>query len=293
VRVKKTMIASPAYEKKPSVQDAVGRAGYASPAPAQSASRRSRCLVLVKSLILLLHFSFFIGCSQPVRADYTPFESCDSLVTAAIEKASLPTCYRFLPLLLTDCDSAFVGRYASGAWALSVPAAHRYGLIVNDSIDERRSMAKSTWAAARYLRDLRLHFNGNDSLVLRQYVRTMPVLRVATDSLLPALERVGEEYLQGHRRSGFLAPLDVVREDALRRDSLLKLEREKRAAELAARKPAVGKSSSGYILYKVKRGDYLGRIAQRHHVTVGQLKKWNSLRSDFIREGQKLKIYKK
>jgi membrane-bound lytic murein transglycosylase D len=56
----------------------------------------------------------------------------------------------------------------------------------------------------------------------------------------------------------------------------------------------VGKASgaSSYTIYRVKKGDVLGRIAQRHHVTVSQLKKWNNLRGDFIREGQKLKIYK-
>ena len=242
----------------------------------------------------ILHFSFFMSCSQPVRADYTPFEACDSLVTAAVSEVSLPDCYRYIPLLLTDCDSLFVGQYASGAWALSVPAAHRYGLAINDSIDERRCMEKSTLAATHYLSDLRLHFEGNDTLVLQQYVRTMPVLRVTADSVLQALERIGEEYSHGHRRSGFLAPLDRVHEDALRRDSLLKLERERRVAELAARKPTVGKASSGsYIIYKVRKGDYLGRIAQRHHVTVAQLKRWNNLRGDFIREGQKLKIQKK
>jgi len=242
----------------------------------------------------ILHFLFFISCSQPARADYTPFEVCDSLVTSAVREIGLPDCYRFLPLLLTDCDSLFVGRYASGAWALSVPMAHRYGLAVNDSIDERRCLLKATVAATRYLGDLRRHFDGNDTLVLCQYARTMPVLRVSVDSLLPALERIGEEYGRGHRRSGFLVPLEGVREDALRRDSLQKLERERRAAELAARKPVQGTVSPGnFIIYKVKKGDYLGRIAQRHHVTVSQLKKWNNLRSDFIREGQKLKILKK
>ena len=254
----------------------------------------SRFFTFLRAAGSLPFFTFFLSCSQPARADYTPFESCDSLVTEAVRTSGLPECYRFLPLLLTDCDSLFVGRYASGAWALSVPAAHRYGLMVNDSIDERHIIRKSTLAATHYLRDLRRHFNGNDTLALCQYVRTLPVLRVSADSLLPALERIGEEYGRGHRRSGFLAPLDGVREDAVRRDSLQKLERERRAAELAARKPVVGKTSTGgFITYKVKKGDYLGRIAQRHHVTVSQLKKWNNLRSDFIREGQKLKIMKK
>lgn len=46
------------------------------------------------------------------------------------------------------------------------------------------------------------------------------------------------------------------------------------------------------IVYKVKSGDYLGRIAARHHVTVNQIKKWNHLRSNNLRVGQKLIIYR-
>ena len=46
------------------------------------------------------------------------------------------------------------------------------------------------------------------------------------------------------------------------------------------------------IAYKVKSGDYLGKIAQRNHCTVAQLKKWNHLRSDKLRVGQILYIYR-
>lgn len=51
--------------------------------------------------------------------------------------------------------------------------------------------------------------------------------------------------------------------------------------------------SSEAIRYKVKSGDSLGRIASRNHVTVSQLKKWNHLKSDKIRIGQILTIYRK
>ena len=47
------------------------------------------------------------------------------------------------------------------------------------------------------------------------------------------------------------------------------------------------------ITYRVKSGDYLGRIASRYHVTVTQLKKWNHLRSNNLRIGQVLVIYGK
>lgn len=47
------------------------------------------------------------------------------------------------------------------------------------------------------------------------------------------------------------------------------------------------------VVYRVKSGDYLGRIASRHHVTVAQLKKWNNLRNNNLRIGQVLVIYGK
>ncbi|MGM9743417.1 MAG: LysM peptidoglycan-binding domain-containing protein [Candidatus Cryptobacteroides sp.] len=45
------------------------------------------------------------------------------------------------------------------------------------------------------------------------------------------------------------------------------------------------------ITYKVKSGDYLGKIASKYHVTVTQLKNWNHLKSNNLRIGQILYIY--
>lgn len=57
-------------------------------------------------------------------------------------------------------------------------------------------------------------------------------------------------------------------------------------------KKAEKSSSPSSISYKVKSGDYLGKIASRYGVTVAQLKKWNNLKSDNIRPGQTLRIYR-
>lgn len=46
------------------------------------------------------------------------------------------------------------------------------------------------------------------------------------------------------------------------------------------------------IVYRVKSGDYLGRIASRHRCSVAQIKRWNGLKSNNIRVGQRLVIYK-
>lgn len=53
-----------------------------------------------------------------------------------------------------------------------------------------------------------------------------------------------------------------------------------------------GYSINGVTYYKIKKGDNLGAIAKKFHCTVKQLKQWNGLKSDAIREGQKLKILK-
>ena len=53
-----------------------------------------------------------------------------------------------------------------------------------------------------------------------------------------------------------------------------------------------GTYPGGTITYKVKKGDTLGKIAARYHVTVNQLKKWNHLRSTKLSIGQKIRIYK-
>lgn len=45
------------------------------------------------------------------------------------------------------------------------------------------------------------------------------------------------------------------------------------------------------IRYRVRSGDYLGRIARKYGVRVSQIKRWNGLRSNNIRVGQRLTIY--
>ncbi|WP_027065492.1 LysM peptidoglycan-binding domain-containing protein [Maribacter sp. Hel_I_7] len=50
-------------------------------------------------------------------------------------------------------------------------------------------------------------------------------------------------------------------------------------------------ASENSIRYRVKDGDFLGKIAERFGVRVSQLKQWNGLRSNNLRIGQRLTVY--
>ena len=45
-------------------------------------------------------------------------------------------------------------------------------------------------------------------------------------------------------------------------------------------------------MYRVQNGDYLGKIATKYRVSVNQIKKWNNLKNNNIRVGQRLVIYR-
>ncbi|WP_379926132.1 LysM peptidoglycan-binding domain-containing protein [Mariniflexile jejuense] len=47
------------------------------------------------------------------------------------------------------------------------------------------------------------------------------------------------------------------------------------------------------ITYKVRSGDFLGRVARKYAVRVSDIKKWNGLRSNNLKIGQRLVLYPK
>ncbi len=64
-------------------------------------------------------------------------------------------------------------------------------------------------------------------------------------------------------------------------------------AELDKREKPLPKftDASSQVRYRVRSGDYLGKIANRYGVRVSQIKKWNNLRSNNLKIGQRLIIY--
>ena len=49
--------------------------------------------------------------------------------------------------------------------------------------------------------------------------------------------------------------------------------------------------STTQITHTVKKGETLGKIAQKYKCSVTDLKRWNNLKSTNIQVGQKLKVY--
>ena len=56
-------------------------------------------------------------------------------------------------------------------------------------------------------------------------------------------------------------------------------------------KEAPAPSQGGRIIHKVRKGETLAGIAARYHTSVSNLKRWNGMRGNTIKVGQKLKIY--
>ncbi len=65
----------------------------------------------------------------------------------------------------------------------------------------------------------------------------------------------------------------------------------KKEAELLAKNSAGSTYGRELVVYRVRSGDVLGLIAQRHGVRVDDLKKWNNLRGNTIHPGQRINVW--
>lgn len=144
----------------------------------------------------------------------------------------------------------------AGAWGLPVLVALRYGLTVDETRDERLDEKACRQAALHYLTDLYAQFGDWDLcyyayLYSPAYVRNLQMRNLSIPQPKPEIKKPAK-------------PKTVDKP-----------------------KPKEPK----YITYNVKSGDTLSKIAKKHHVSVADLKKWNSLKNDTIRVNQKLKIY--
>ena len=93
----------------------------------------------------------------------------EPIIVQNLKDNNLPKELKFLPVVLSafnpNSDNLNGG---TGFWHLYYPQAVKYGLIVNEVIDERRDFEKSTKAAILYIKDLYKKYN-NWELTLTAY----------------------------------------------------------------------------------------------------------------------------
>ena len=120
--------------------------------------------------------SYMLGASN----FYTP------IFEEALEAYGLPLELKYLPVIesaLNPMAASHAG--AAGLWQFMVATGKQYGLEVNSLVDERRDPVKSSFAAARYLKDLYNIF-GDWSLVIAAY-------NCGPENINKAIHRAGGE----------------------------------------------------------------------------------------------------
>jgi membrane-bound lytic murein transglycosylase D len=104
----------------------------------------------------------------------------------ALEAYQLPLELKYLPIIESALNPTAVSRVgATGLWQFMIGTGKAYGLQVNSLVDERRDPVKSSYAAARYLRDLYRIF-GDWNLVIAAY-------NCGPENINKAIHRAGGE----------------------------------------------------------------------------------------------------
>ncbi len=100
------------------------------------------------------------------------------VIEPILQKNGIPDDFKYLALAESGLDHVVSPAGAKGIWQFMPKTARRYGLTVNQDIDERYHLEKSTQAACQYFKDAYKKF-GSWTLVAAAYNRGMQGLEKA------------------------------------------------------------------------------------------------------------------
>lgn len=228
------------------------------------------------------------------------FPTQSAMIESALAQRGMPSELKYLPLVLSGMRNDCRQGDRVGIWQLPTLTAMHYGLTIDETHDERLNAEASTQAALDCLNDLYHKYNDwwqsilayTNSPVALQHAQMrhgeeLQLWDYCEQDLLPNTQVIADfiacVYLGNEGRLNFTATVPEPVEGPT-----TKVVEPTKKTDTIAQKPKKPETQK----YKIKKGDTLSRIAAKHHVTVNDLKKWNNLKSDMIREGQTLIIKK-
>lgn len=242
--------------------------------------------------------------AKPLAADFLKY---DSLFAAELNKRNMPEGIKYLPVALSAMQRHYTNGDRCGVWAMPTLVALRYGLELDENQDERFSVEASTKAALDYLCDLYGQYQ-NWWFCILAYTNSPTALHHAlmkSDKYLDLWDLYHQNLLPDasvipdfmacfyvYSSEDRLVAEPVVEETETTLDTLALSEGKPAETKQPVAEKKVEKQEVKTQKYTVKKGDTLSKIAQKYHVRVSDLKKWNHLKSDKIRDGQKLIIKK-
>ena len=246
------------------------------------------------------------------------FLTYSALIDTALVQRNMPLELRYLPLALSGMKRNYYQGDRCGIWQLPTLTALHYGLTIDDNQDERLNVDASTSAALDCLNELYQQYGDwwysilaytNSPIALQHALarngKTSQPWDFRDRDLLPNTQVIGDfiacVYLgnEGQLKLVSMPEPEIKKFPTTTVLKPAKVETNKVAETVVApAKTNANKSNnnnkpgSTTQKYKIKKGDTLTKIASKYHVKVSDLKKWNNLKSDMIREGQTLIIKK-
>lgn len=199
------------------------------------------------------------------------------LIAPIVSKNNVPAIAQYLPVI-TGFNPLFVSpQGGSGLWNLPYLVAVKYGLKVNETLDERRDPLRSSMVAVKWLRDLHLQFQDWSMAFLAFLTSPADVVaaseRTCKKQITPMVEGLSAEKQKAYYR--FSA-----------------------GAYLLAYAPEHGLAQHGpqpgvdLKRVKVTRTEQFPVLAQHLHTTSENLHAWNPMyRSEWIPGNQGYEIF--